>query len=127
VNKRTLVLFAAAALISFVSAASAAPGAATNSGVNVGGLHPTDRLELSQQQRQTAWNDLYLGSLNQNTPSGFNAVAGAKMPHNVVTAPVTHKAVNDVPALKPYKFAMVQQKLVIVNPTDRKIAAVIRE
>ena len=64
-----------------------------------------------------------MGSLNQKTPSGFNAVAGASMPPTVVTAPVTHKAVSDIPVLKPYTFAMVQKKLVIVNPTDHKIAA----
>ena len=68
-----------------------------------------------------------MGSLNQKTPSGFNAVAGASMPPTVVTAPVTHKAVSDIPVLKPYTFAMIQKKLVIVNPTDHKIAAVITE
>lgn len=68
-----------------------------------------------------------MGSLNQITPSGFNAVAGASMPPTVVTAPVTHKAVSDIPVLKPYTFAMIQKKLVIVNPTDHKIAAVITE
>ena len=48
-----------------------------------------------------------MGSLNQITPSGFNAVAGASMPPTVVTAPVTHKAVSDIPVLKPYTFAMI--------------------
>ena len=35
------------------------------------------------------------------------------------------KAASDVPALKPYNFAMLQKKLVIVNPSDHKIAEVI--
>jgi hypothetical protein len=56
-----------------------------------------------------------------------NAVIGARMPNSVVTAPVTAKAINDVPALKPYTFSMVQKKIVIVNPTDHKIATVIAE
>jgi hypothetical protein len=38
---------------------------------------------------------------------------------------VTAKAAGDVPALKPYKFAMLQRKLVIINPRDGKIAEVI--
>ena len=42
-----------------------------------------------------------------------------------MTAPVTAKAASDVPALKPYKFAKEQKKLVIVNPSDQKIADVI--
>jgi hypothetical protein len=33
--------------------------------------------------------------------------------------------VSAVPALRPYDFAIVQGKLLIVNPSDRKIAEVI--
>ena len=67
------------------------------------------------------------GSLNQNTPPGFDAVVGAKVPNTIVIAPVTAQAGNDVPALKPYSFAMVQKKLIIVNPASRKIANVIAQ
>ena len=81
-NKRSLVTLASAALVAAVSAASAASGAGTSSSENEHGLQPSDRLDLSQGQQQTAWNDLYMGSLNQKTPSGFNAVAGASMPPN---------------------------------------------
>ena len=50
---------------------------------------------------------------------------GATVPNTIVIAPVTAQAGGDVPALKPYSFAMVQKKLVIVNPSNRKIADVI--
>jgi hypothetical protein len=128
-NKNTLAALATAALIAGVSTASAA-GTASSGARAPGpqtGILSKDTLNLSQSQRQTAWKDLYMGSLNQKTPSGFDAVAGATMPSSVVTAPATPRAVSDIPALKPYTFAMVQKKLVIVNPTDHKIAAVIRE
>ena len=125
-NKRSLVTLAFSALVAGVSAASAASGGGTSSRENVR-LLPSDSLDLSQRQQQAAWNDLYMGSLNQKTPPGFNTVAGASMPPTVVTAPVTHKAVSDIPVLKPYTFAMIQKKLVIVNPADHKIAAVIAE
>jgi hypothetical protein len=117
-DKRSLFTLAAAVLIASVSAAAAAPGM---------GSQPGDKLELSKSQQQTAWNDLYMGSLNQETSSSFNALGGASMPRSVVTAPVTPNAAKDVQALRPYSFAMVQRKLVIVNPTDHKIAAVIAE
>lgn len=55
----------------------------------------------------------YMPSLNQKPPSGFNAIIGAAVPNSVTTA------------LQPYEFAMVQGKLVIVNPSDKKIAEVI--
>ena len=40
--------------------------------------------------------------------------------------PVTAKAAHDVPALRPHEFAMLQSGLVIANPSDRIIGAVIR-
>jgi hypothetical protein len=85
----------------------------------------SDTLSLNAQQQTKAWHDLYMPSLNQKTPPGFNASVGATMPSSIVTAPVTAKAASDVPELKPYRFAMVQKKLVIVNPSDQKIADVI--
>ena len=63
--------------------------------------------------------------LEQEAPAGFSAVAGAVVPNSVTTAPITSKAASDVPALKPYHFAMLQHKLVIVNPANKKIAEVI--
>lgn len=64
-------------------------------------------------------------SLNQTAPSGFNAIVGAVVPNSVTTAPVPSKAAGAVPSLKPYDFAILQKKLVIVNPSDNKIAEVI--
>jgi hypothetical protein len=86
-----------------------------------------DSLRLSSAQQHTAWRDLYVKSLNQNPPSGFDATYGAVVPGGVKIAPVTGKAASDVPALKPYDFAMLQHKLLIVNPSDKKIAEVITQ
>ena len=44
---------------------------------------------------------------------------------SVKLEPVTAKAVGDIPALRPYDFAMMEGQLLIVNPSDRKIVAVI--
>ncbi len=122
---QTSIALAAAALLAGVSVASAAPiaGAKMEGAKMAPPAH--DTLALNQTQRKKAWNDLYTGALNQKTPAGFSAKVGAVVPSSVTTASVTTKAASDIPALKPYKFAMLQKKLVIVNPTDRKIADVI--
>jgi len=114
-KKQAPLALAAAVLLAGVTAASAA------------GVTPSasNSLTLSSSQQKTAWNDLYMGSLNQKTPAGFSIKVGAVVPNSITTAPVTAKAAHAVPALKPYDFAMVQKKLVIVNPSDRKIADVI--
>jgi hypothetical protein len=114
---QTAIALAAALSLAGISAASAA---------NMPNERPaSDTLSLSSPQQKAAWNDLYVKSLNQKTPSGFAATAGAVVPKGVTIAPVTGKAASDVPALRPYDFAMLQHKLLIVNPSDKKIAEVI--
>jgi hypothetical protein len=116
-------------LLAGISAASAAPpenGRMAAPPASTKMAPPSsDTLTLTSAQRKKAWDDLYTGKLNQKTPSGFNATVGVALPSTIVTAPVTARAAGDVPALKPYKFAMVQEKLVIVNPSDGKIVDVI--
>jgi hypothetical protein len=121
---RISIALAAAGLLAGVSAASAAGMQQSNAGSKMAPL-ASDTLSLSSTQQKTAWEDLYTGSLNQKAPAGFSAIAGAVVPSTVTTAPITSKAASDVPALKPYHFAMLQNKLVIVNPADKKIAEVI--
>jgi Protein of unknown function (DUF1236) len=116
-KKPTLLPVAIAGLLFGVTAASAATMSKS--------INASDSLNLTGPQQKTAWHDLYMGSLNQKGPSGFSAVVGAVVPNSVTTAPVTSKAARAIPSLKPYDFAMVQKKLVIVNPSDRKIAEVI--
>jgi len=131
-NKPSLAALSVAVLIAGISAASAGPAMSRNNANAPAAKTQSDKtqsanaaLTLSDAQRKTALQDLYMDSLNQDTPPGFDAVVGAKVPNTIVIAPVTAQAGSDVPALKPYSFAMVQRKLVIVNPSDRKIASVI--
>jgi hypothetical protein len=114
--KHTSLALAAAVLLAGASVASAATMSSTT---------PHDTLSLSSTQQKTAWHDLYMKSLSQKGPSGFTAKVGEALPSSITTAPVNSKAASDVPALKPYNFAMLQSKLVIVNPKDHKIADVI--
>jgi hypothetical protein len=115
-KKQTSLALAAAVLLSSVTAAAAA---------TMSNTQPSDTLNLTGTQQHAAWRDLSTPPLNQNTPSGFSTVVGAVVPNSVTTAPMPSKAASDIPALKPYNFAMLQKKIVIVNPTDKKIADVI--
>jgi hypothetical protein len=112
---RTTIAVITAALLSGVTVASAAS------------MQPraSDSLNLNSTQQKTAWRDLNTPSLNQTAPTGFNATVGAVVPGSVTTASMPNKAARDVPALRPYDFAMLQHKVVIVNPTDKKIAEIV--
>jgi len=121
---QTAIALVAALSLAGISAASAA-GMVSSSAAAKMARPASDTLTLSSVQQHTAWHDLYVKSLNQKAPSGFDATVGAVVPNGVKIAPVTGKAASDVPALKPYNFAMLQHKLLIVNPSDKKIAEII--
>lgn len=84
-----------------------------------------DTLSLTVDQQKTAWNDLSSEAKKQSAPPSFFRAIGNVVSSSVKLQPVTAKAAGDVPALRPYDFAMMEGQLLIVNPSDRKIVAVI--
>ena len=117
------VAMAAAVFLCGFSAASAMDNKMSKS--SAGSAMASDTLSLTASQRKTAWNDLNKGASEQTAPKGFTAKVGAVFPSSLKTEPVPTNLASDVPALRPYDFAMLQKKIVIVNPTDKKIAEVI--
>jgi hypothetical protein len=112
-RKQTAFLSAAALLLCSVATASAATE-----------MHPSDTVILSAAQRKAVWNDINKQTTNQNA-AGFDATVGTFLPGNVKIEPVPGKTATDVPSLRPYDFAMVDHKLVIVDPSNKVIADVL--
>jgi hypothetical protein len=115
---RAIAAVAAASLLASVALASATTMNETNS-------KSSDMLSLPTSQQRIAWRDLHMNLPDQKGPPGFTVKIGAVVPNSVSTAPVTAKAASDVPTLKPYRFAMLRSNLVIINPSDHRIAEVI--
>jgi len=114
-KNQTPIALAAALLLAGVTAASAAGMAPAGA---------SDSLMLTNTQQKTAWRDLHTRN-KQSAPSSFMAQSGTAVPSTLKIKPVPSKTASAVPRLKPYDFAMVQGKLLIVNPSDRTIAEVI--
>lgn len=112
-RKQTLIASVAALLLSGMATASA-----------VAATRPSDTVILSAAQQRTAWNDLNKQATNQNA-TGFDAKIGTFVPDAVKIEAMPSKAAADVPSLRPYDFAMVDHKLVIVDPTNKVIADVL--
>jgi hypothetical protein len=89
------------------------------------GLHGTDTVILSAAQRKAVWNDLSKQATNQNA-SGFYAETGTFVPSSVKVEPIPSKAAANNPQLRPYDYAMVDHYLVIVDPTNKVIADVMK-
>jgi uncharacterized protein DUF1236 len=121
-TRSTIALAAAAALLAGVSAASAADVASSHSGM---AIKASDSLNLTATQQKTAWNDLNNQGSNQNAPSDFTAIAGSKVPNTVTISAIPGQTARDVSQLRPYDFARVSGKILIVNPQDRMVAEVL--
>jgi Protein of unknown function (DUF1236) len=56
---------------------------------------------------------------------GFNPTIGTFVPNTVKIEPMPIKVAATNPSLRPYDFAMVDHKLVIVDPSNKVIADVL--
>jgi Protein of unknown function (DUF1236) len=121
-TRSTIALAAAVTLLAGVSAASAADIPSSHSGM---AMKASDSLNLTSAQQKTAWNDLNNQGSNQSAPSDFTATAGSKVPNTVTIKAIPDKTVRAVSQLRPYDFAMVAGKILIVNPQDRTVAQVL--
>jgi len=121
-KKSASVAVAAMLLLSSVSVASAASHMSNRTGNSAAA---SDRLDLSDAQQKSIWKDISRHAANQSAPSGFNAAIGTAIPASVSTYPLPRAAARDVPAVKPYRYAMLQNKVLIVNPSDKKIADIV--
>jgi hypothetical protein len=86
-------------------------------------MHGSDTVILSAAQRRAVWNALSKAA-NQNA-RGLSATVGTFVPKTVTIKPIPGKVTADNPSLKPYDFAMVDHKLVIVDPSNKVIADVV--
>ena len=122
-TRSTIALAAAATLLAGVTAASAAADVpSSHSGM---AMKASDSLNLTSAQQKTAWNDLNNQGSNQSAPSDFTATAGAKVPTTVTIKAIPNKTASAVSQLRPYDFARVSGKILIVNPQDRTVAQVL--
>ena len=124
-KKQVSIMLAAGLLMAGIPAASAA--VLSPSG-RAGMSQPlSNALDLTATQRTKAWNDLQKQATERKTPSSFEPTVRSAVPSTIKIEPVPSKAANDVPSLKSYDFAMTEGKLLVVNPSDKKIAAVLSE
>ena len=86
----------------------------------------SDTVILSAAQRNAVWKDLSKQATNQDV-AGFDATIGTFVPDTVKIEPIPSNVTDNNSSLKPYYFAMVGHKLVIVDPSNKVIADVLTQ
>jgi len=84
----------------------------------------SDSVTLSAAQQSAVWTDLSKQAINQNV-AGFDATIGTFVSDIIETEPVPNDVTANNPSLKPYYFAMIDHKIVIVDPSNKVIADVL--
>jgi hypothetical protein len=52
-------------------------------------------------------------------------IGGHQVPDNITLRPIPRKVASQLPKLRPYQFARLPIEILIVNPTDRKVADIV--
>ena len=82
-------------------------------------------LQLSDQQRQKIQNALVTAHSDQKTPDKFEARVGAKIPTALKLDAMPAPLINEEPALKQYGFVKLENDLLVVDPMNSTVVAVI--
>ena len=121
-----IAIATAAALASGIGAASAADHAMSNTSAKPAMQSMAkDNLSLTRSQQRTAWRDISKETASQKAPGGFTASVGATIPDDLSLKPMPAKVATRISSLKPYDYALLHGKLLIVNPNDKKVVDVI--
>ena len=82
-------------------------------------------LQLSEQQRQKIQDALVTAHSAQKTPDKFDAKVGTKVPTALKLDAMPAPLINEEPVLKQYDFVKLENDLLVVDPMNSTIVAVI--
>jgi len=82
-------------------------------------------LQLSDQQRSKIQDALVTAHSAQKTPDKFEAKVGAKVPTALKLDAMPAPLINQEPVLKHYDFVKLDKDLLVVDPMDSTVVAVI--
>ena len=127
-NKALSVALASLLMLSGASIASA-QGTMSKDSATTGSasMAKSTELNLTADQEKKLWAEIGGHAMKQSAPSGFDAAVGQTVPASVTLRELSSKAQSEVPAAKPYHYAVVGDELLLVNPSDKKIVDVITQ
>ena len=82
-------------------------------------------LQLTDQQRRAIQDALVTAHSAQKTPDKFEAKVGAKVPVALKLDAMPAPLINQEPVLKQYDFVKLDNDLLVVDPMDSTVVAVI--
>ena len=120
------VTFGSVALVLFaVSAMAQNSNAPIQPGALTAAAKQKPPLQLSDQQRRKIQEALVTAHSAQKTPDKFAAKVGEKVPTTLKLDAMPAPLINQEPVLKQYDFVKLDNDLLVVDPMDSTVVAVI--
>src|SRR5215475_4941849 len=120
------LLCCSAALILLVVSATAQNNAPTIQPNEItANTKPKPPLQLSDEQRRKIQDALVTAHSAQKTPDKFEAKVGVKIPTALKLDAMPAPLINQEPVLKQYDFVKLDNDLLVVDPMDSTVVAVI--
>jgi Protein of unknown function (DUF1236) len=91
-----------------------------------GFINHANRVNLTSTQRQKIRKSLSATS-NETAPSGFTARVGEAVPSSLTLKPLPTGVSDQIPAISSDQYALVQGKVLVVDPTSKQILAIVAE
>ena len=88
-------------------------------------IKPHDHLGLSNNQQQAIYRDLSKQVEKATVPTSFKAAVGETVPDSVKLRMIPADVAKRVPAVKSYDFAALQNEVLIVDRSNKKIVDII--
>jgi hypothetical protein len=82
-------------------------------------------IEFTTAQKQTVYQSVAETRKNNAAPVGFRAAVGAVVPNGVELMPVPKTIAELMPQTKGMEAALIEGEVILVNPRDKKVIAVI--
>lgn len=107
---------------SFVKGALAAVLLAGTAGIAAA---QTVVIDLTPDQRTTIFRSMTRERITVAPPADFRARVGVEVPSSVELLPVPDTV--EVPAIRRYRYTVIEDQVVLVDPSTRRVVEIIRE
>ena len=102
----------------------------TSAGVAIAadtGATSKDQLSLTNAQQKEIWQSVSKQNMKDTTPAGFRPAIGTVVPGSMKLHALPGDATRQVPAVRSYDYVMVQNDVLLIDPTSKKIVDIIRQ
>ncbi len=117
------IVFMLAAGLGAAAAQTGSPGAVADE--TVGSTNPAMRLELNPAQRTAILNAVRQENKKVSVPAELNPSVGREVPASMELYVLPDHALMQAPAAKGFKYTVVQNRVVLVDPTNMRVVDVI--